>query len=241
MIASVINHLLVKFLRVKIVRFRPSFDFARESLIRTSRVDLVIDGGANRGQWATALKKKFPKLPIISIEPVKIAYADLVKNTKSFENWDALNVALGDEIKTSLLNIADNKEQSSSLLTPTMHLQHYPTVKFKETQTTEVVTLDSIPFPQNRRIFLKLDLQGNELAALKGATNMIQMVVGIEVEMALSQEYEGQGTFIDISNFLYENGFGLFSLADAFRVSDGRTTYVDVLFMRNQASIIDES
>jgi FkbM family methyltransferase len=228
------NALLSKFFRVKIVRYRPPFDLARENLIQHCLVDLVIDGGANRGQWASEVKTKFVELPIISIEPVRDAFQSLARSAESYEKWTTLNVALGEEESTLLMNIANNSEQSSSLLRPSSHLIHYPSVSFNGTQTTDVVTLDSIDIPENSRIYLKLDLQGNELAALRGAVATLEMVLAIEIEMSTIEMYEGQGTFLQVANFLSEYGFEVFSFADSFRDLSGRSIYVDVIFAKEK-------
>jgi FkbM family methyltransferase len=234
MLVSKVNAVLSKLFRVKIVRYRPPFDLARENLIRNCSVDLVIDGGANRGQWASEVKKNFVDLPIISIEPVKAAFQILARSAQPDETWTSLNVALGEEAGTVLMNVANNGEQSSSLLRPSSHLIHYPTVTFNETQTTDVITLDSIDIPENSRIYLKLDLQGSELAALRGAVAMLEMVAVIEIEMTTIQMYEGQGTFLDVANFLAGCGFSVFSFADSFRDVSGRSIYVDVIFAKEK-------
>jgi FkbM family methyltransferase len=233
MLSSKVNTLLSKLFRVKIVRYRPPFDLARETIIRTYSVDLVIDGGANRGQWASEVRAKFNDLPVISIEPVNAAFQVLTRSTQSHKNWTALNVALGKESSTALMNVASNGEQSSSLLKPSSHLVHYPTVGFHDTQTTNVITLDSIDIPIESKIYLKLDLQGNELAALQGATATLEKVLAIEIEMTTIQMYEGQGTFLEVANFLANHGFSLFSFADSFRDPSGQSIYVDVIFARD--------
>jgi FkbM family methyltransferase len=234
MLSSKVNILLTKLFRVKIVRYRPPFDLARENLIQTHSVDLVIDGGANRGQWASEVKAKFKDLPIISIEPVNAAFQVLSRSTQSHKNWTALNVALGNESSTALMNVASNGEQSSSLLRPSSHLIHYPSVSFHDTQITNVITLDSIEIPTDSRIYLKLDLQGNELTALHGATATLEKVVAIEIEMTTIQMYEGQGTFLEVANLLANLGFSLFSFADSFRDPSGQSIYVDVIFAKDK-------
>ena len=151
---SRINGILTRYLGIKISRARPTFDLARRTLIKDLDATFVIDGGANRGQWATALKIEFPNLPILSIEPVNSAFQGLASTASAYSNWKCQNVALSDHLGTATMNVASNGEQSSSLLKPGNHLDYYPSVEFLETQETELVTLDSLNISSDYRVFL---------------------------------------------------------------------------------------
>jgi hypothetical protein len=63
---------------------------------------------------------------------------------------------------------------------------------------------------------------------------MLEMVAVIEIEMTTIQMYEGQGTFLDVANFLAGCGFSVFSFADSFRDVSGRSIYVDVIFAKEK-------
>lgn len=227
-----INELLVKYLGLKIIRSRPTFEQARKHLIESWDVSFVVDGGANRGQWAVEILKEYPNLNVLSIEPISEAFIELESQTAKFANWRSLNVALGDAVGTGVMHVANNDEQSSSLLEPEFHLEHYPTVQFTRTQKTPIITLDSLQIDENEKVYLKLDIQGHELAALIGGSKLLNNVVAIELEMSPIEMYSSQATFLDTANFLAESGFKIFTFADIFRDNDGKWTYVDVIFSR---------
>lgn len=227
-----INELLVKYLGLKITRSRPTFEQARKHLIESCDVSFVVDGGANRGQWAVEILKEYPNLDVLSIEPIREAFLELESQTARFANWRSLNVALGDAVGTGVMHVANNDEQSSSLLEPEFHLEHYPTVQFTRTQETRITTLDSLQIDENEKVYLKLDIQGHELAALIGGSNLLTKVVAIELEMSPIEMYSSQATFLDVANFLDKSGFKIFTFADIFRDNDGKWTYVDVIFSR---------
>lgn len=229
-----INAILTRFLGIRISRARPTFDFARRTLLTQSGATFVIDGGANRGQWAKALKLEFKNLHILSIEPIQSAFQELTLSANRFSNWECKNVALSDHLGEATMNVASNGQQSSSLLKPGNHLDYYPSVKFLETQVTTLITLDSLKISQNELVYLKLDLQGHELPALRGAQELLKRVVAIELEMTTVQMYEGQATFLEVADFLASCGFNIFTFSDAFRGLDGQTVYLDVLFKRNK-------
>jgi FkbM family methyltransferase len=239
MLASRINALLIKLFKVKIVRFRPSFDLARASILFNSGINLVIDGGANRGQWAAQVKKQSHDLPIISVEPINSPFLELSELAATHHNWAAINAALGDKIGSAVMNVANNGEQSSSLLTPSQHLDFYPTVRFQETQYVQIITLDSIEINVDSQIYLKLDLQGNELAALKGAVELLTKVVAIEIEMTTDQMYEGQAPFLEVVTYLGQHDFHLYSFAEPFRNHKGRSMYFDAIFKKEPFVEID--
>ena len=232
MIVSRINSLLQSLFGVRIARARRTFDYARKMLMKGACIDFVIDGGANQGQWATEVKKAFPDLDIISIEPILNAFEILQSEASKYSRWIAINAALGEEESTLIMHVASNDGQSSSLLKPKDHLEYYPTVSFNASQETRVITLDSLQIPHDKKVFLKLDLQGYELIALRGANNLLEKVVAIELEMTTIQMYQGQSTFLEVAAHLAECGFEIFSFADAFRGPDGRSIYIDVLFRR---------
>ena len=232
MISSHINKILVRHLGLKIVRSRPTFEQARKFLIESCDVSYVVDGGANRGQWAIEIVREYPNLEVLSIEPIKAAFVQLESITANFTNWRSLNVGLSDEVGRGTMYVANNGEQSSSLLKPEIHLEQYPTVQFLGKQETELTTLDSLQIHENEKVYLKLDLQGHELAALIGGTNLLNKVVAIELEMSTIEMYSGQPTFLEVANFLGASGFKIFTFADVFRGKNGKCVYVDVIFNR---------
>jgi FkbM family methyltransferase len=232
MIVSKINRLLESLFGIRIARARRTFDSSRQILINGTHVDYVIDGGANQGQWAAEIKRAFPELDVISIEPIFSAFEVLQSEASKYSGWIAINAALGDKESTLIMHVASNDAQSSSLLKPKDHLEYYPTVSFEASQETKVIRLDSLQIPNKRRVFLKLDLQGYELIALRGAKELLKDVYAIELEMTTIQMYQGQSTFLEVASHLSEYGFEIFSFADAFRGPDGRSIYIDVLFRR---------
>jgi len=56
--------------------------------------------------------------------------------------------------------------------------------------------------------FVKLDTQGTELDILQAAsTDLINRLVGIELEVSFVQTYEGQALFSEVDSFLLRHGF----------------------------------
>lgn len=235
MLTNSINKFLIKYLGVKISRSRPTFEQARNSIIGSRGISHVIDGGANRGQWALEVVNKFPNLTLLSIEPINEAFSELETNALRYPNWSVINVALSNSPGRAVMHVSNNGEQSSSVLEPDIHLKHYPTVRFTRTQQTDLVTLDSLGIPQDASVYLKLDLQGNELAALQGGVLLLERVSAIELEVSTVRMYSNQPTFLEIAIFLANHGFSIFTFSDPFRSSDGQCIYFDVLFHKESS------
>ena len=86
MLTNSINKFLVRCFGVKVSRSRPTFEQARSFIIKNADITFVIDGGANRGQWASQIVSEFPDLKMLSIEPISEAFDDLSSNAHPVKN-----------------------------------------------------------------------------------------------------------------------------------------------------------
>jgi FkbM family methyltransferase len=103
-----------------------------------------------------------------------------------------------------------------------------------------VRTLDTLLSGQlsvGDRAFLKMDLQGYELAALKGATEILPMIEVIQTEVSFfAQAYEPP--VVELLTFLDRAGFDLFDVAAlAGRTRDNRLRQGDFIFVRRGAPL----
>jgi FkbM family methyltransferase len=60
--------------------------------------------------------------------------------------------------------------------------------------------------------FFKLNVQGAELEILKGASDILQTVLGLELEMSFVESYLGRPFFSDVDVFARQHGFHFFDL-----------------------------
>ena len=78
--------------------------------------DLVLDVGANEGQYGEILRQEAGYSgSIVSFEPMKLSFSKLQKKTKQDKRWSALNCALGETERTETINISKNSYSSSLL------------------------------------------------------------------------------------------------------------------------------
>jgi FkbM family methyltransferase len=229
-----INRILEKFFGIRLIRRKPTFDDARSFILGLTKPGLVIDGGANQGQWASQILRLSPHLRLISFEPTPSAFETLKQNSLGNKSWEVVNAALGNYDGVIEMNLASNEGQSSSILEPSSHLIHYPQVKFNRIANVPVVRLDTFPLNYSRPIYIKLDVQGAEGIALEGAELILKDVSAIELEIAIDHAYKGQMDFAETVGVLHKLGFSVFSVSDPIRDRNGFTMFVDGLFVRNE-------
>lgn len=239
------NEVLRKHTGFCVRRLPVSFDDFRLELIERHSIDLIVDGGANQGQWASRLidsmRRRHPRLErpnyspplIVSIEPSGKAFGQLLELSKSRTNWIALQCALGATNELGILNISSNDGQSSSLRAPKEHLSSYTTVNFQGSENVRIRRLDDIPEISNgKAIWLKLDIQGFEREAILGADGIMSAVEVIEIETAFREMYEGQSSHLELLSLLESAGFRISRFSDPGTDANGEMLYLDVIATR---------
>ncbi len=205
-----VNSVLGSLFGLEIHQAPTKIEDIRNRLIRILSIDLIIDGGANIGQWASLVNKEFSKTEIWSFEPTKKAF-EVLKETSSVHNqyWKIFNLGLGDKSGEFLINIASNSAESSSLLSPGSNIDYlYPNLQFSETESIKVILLDDLLSElSNRLIYLKLDVQGYESKVFAGARKVLQNTKVIEFESSFSPLYSGETAHHPLVAELMEYGF----------------------------------
>jgi FkbM family methyltransferase len=199
---------------------------------------VVLDVGANIGQWGNLIRQSGFKGRIISFEPVPAAFKHLELVTNQDLEWMALNVGIGEQYRQrASFNVASNSGQSSSFFTMGQaHQQIDPTVTLDETIEIDVIPLDSPAVRKLVRtmdIYLKADVQGSERKVLEGLGDLWPQVQWIELEMWLKEAYLEAPTFWSISEMLRDNNFSLFAIdPGGVSKSSGQQISVDCIWKR---------
>lgn len=227
-----LNRNLKKCFGVGLVRAGGEFEVARATVIEKGACTVVIDGGANSGQWSMRLRKFYPNITIWSFEPLKKPFEQLLVNSRHDINWKVRNEGLGEFEEVVLMHVSSNEGMSSSSKQPTSHLVEFGTVSFDLNESTRMVRLDSIAELHGESIYFKLDVQGSEWQAILGSSGLQESIVAIEVETSFTSMYEGDLTHYQIIPRIIELGFIPFSISPAHRHADGRCTYMDVILVR---------
>lgn len=208
----------------------------RMRMLRYHGVTVVLDVGANGGQYGRELRLARYRGRIVSFEPLAAPFAGLAEAARSDPKWDAVRLALGDSDGEATINVSVNSVSSSLLPVLPASTTAAAGSAFAGVESIAVRRLDGV-FDQyvlaGDVTFLKLDVQGYELHALTGAAGVIERITGIQAEMSLVPLYEGAPLFTDIVAWAEEHGFSLMGLEPGFaEPSTGRLLQVDGIFFR---------
>lgn len=220
-------HRLLRRLGLDLVRYPPSPGPAYARSVEARRnfwlehhgVTLLLDVGANIGQYASLVRSRGYQGRIVSFEPLSIAFAELQKSAQADPAWQVLNVALGTVQTTAMLNVAGYSESSSILPMCDRHVAALPQSAYVRSEAVTVVPLDLLESQfvrANDVVWLKLDVQGYEMQVLEGAEHTLRAVRLIEMELSLVPLYEGQVLICESIERLHQLGFQLIAVEDAF-------------------------
>ena len=116
-----------------------SHPVARKRLLLDShKISLVLDVGANTGQFARRLRSDLGyRNRIVSFEPLSAAFRELERSAHGDPRWEVFRLALGDTEEDREINIANNSCSSSLLAMLPSHLKSAPEARYvgKETIT----------------------------------------------------------------------------------------------------------
>lgn len=226
---------------VIVLKRRPSRDPELQLVVkmRERGIGMLLDVGANTGQFATRVRRTGYCGPMISFEPLSAPHEALVRAASRDPCWTvAPRMALGDEDGTDEINIAENSVSSSLLDVEASSIAAAPASRFSGSETIDVRRLDAVADPAWRRpLALKLDTQGFEMKILDGALQTLPGVSLILAEMSLAPLYRGGAGFSELFARLETEGFRCVGLHQGF--ANDRTNellQVDGLFARERGS-----
>lgn len=157
----------------------------------------LFDVGANVGEFTLEILEAFRnrEFELYAFEPSGHAWSQLNRRVPAGKNVHAIRMALGDvEGKADLYFPEDGSALASLLRRDLVHMN----VNFSKHEQVAVTTLDG--FCRDRNIghihLLKMDVEGNELNVLKGASGLLSRDA-IEVI-----QFEFGGTNIDSRTYL---------------------------------------
>jgi FkbM family methyltransferase len=208
------------------------------------QIDLVVDVGANTGQFARQCREAGYQGEIISFEPSATAHASLLRSAGADPLWNvAGRMALGAADGEIEINIAANSYSSSILPMLHTHLSAAPASRYLHTEKVPLRRLDDVLIPltrhiPDRHIFLKLDVQGYEPQVLAGAPQLLAHTSAVQLEMSLLPLYEGEVLMPEISARMTADNFALWDLEPSFRdPTNGRLLQVDGIFTRSSSHL----
>ncbi|MEM9654238.1 MAG: FkbM family methyltransferase [Actinomycetota bacterium] len=177
---------------------------------------LLLDVGANRGQFATRMLGWGYADHLWSFEPLSAAFDLLEQASATCDRWRAFNIGFDDHPADRIVSVASNGGASSTMASVIDgHATFAPTVGFDRTEQVKTQTLhaflagDELATCGPDSVALKLDTQGWEVPILDGARDSLATVDLVLVETSVQPLYQGGSTFAAINGRLEDHGFRL--------------------------------
>ncbi len=218
--------------KFSVTSFKMISDLARQGVLPGT----VIDVGANVGQFAVASAKLFPNVSVHSFEPNPDCVALLKKHVKPLGNVKVYPIALGDEEGEVAFHVNSHSHSSSILPLSSNHLEAFPDAREVNSIRVKVSTLDRVfsGIELAAPVLLKLDVQGYEAQALRGAVETLKRVDYVILEASFKPMYEGEMLFMEVVRLMEAYGFSF--LRPVGWLNDPKTGEIiqmDALFRRN--------
>lgn len=192
----------------------------------------VFDVGANVGNYGGFLRDEVGyNGKIISIEPVGQMFKTLEARSRRDPLWKVMQIALGAENGSLPINVT--KDTSfSSFLSPS-HSTVSDFVDYNVVERVEIVTIKRFEdlfsslggVEALGRTYLKLDTQGFDLEALKGAGRAIEFVAAMQSEISVLPVYSDMPAWREAIAAYEAAGFSVSGIFPVTR--DGRLRAVE--------------
>mgnify|MGYP006109627661 CR=1 FL=1 len=229
---------LIRVLRETIKKFFEARILNVIDILPNGGILTLIDIGA-AGEIQPRWKPFSKKLKYIGFEPDKRSRDTLNNKKNDFLEYIIYPHALADIKKKVSLYLCRNPTGSSLYEPNTNFLANFPNAERLDVisrDTLSVIPIDSLDIKDAD--FIKIDIQGGELSALKGANLQLERILGLELEVEFIDLYKYQPLFGDICNHLSDKGFEFIDFVNLSRWERsahnnfGQCTFGDGLFLR---------
>ncbi len=193
-----------------------SFSHLR-NLLREQAIDLVIDIGANTGQFAGLVRRVGYAGDIVSFEPLSSARKALESRAAGDSRWVVRPEALG-RIRGmgTLLAYTNSTFSSFNAINEFGRNRFGAQVEAVGGERVEITPLDDligeIARNGSRRILLKTDTQGYDLEVLAGAVGTLRDARAVLAEASTIPIYDRSTRLTDLLCYLEREGFALSGL-----------------------------
>jgi FkbM family methyltransferase len=210
------------------------------TMLAHHRINLVLDVGANVGQFAINLRTNFGyRGRIVSFEALQAPHAAVSKSSQKDPLWEvAPQAAIGALDGEIEINVSGNSVSSSILPMLDSHAQAAPDSRYRGVEKVPLRRLDTLAMQyikEGSRIFLKVDTQGYERQVLEGAPAVMHKAVGVALEVSLTPLYQGDRLMPEMVQYMDGLGFELWGVSPAFvDQRTGRSLQLDAVFFRSQ-------
>jgi FkbM family methyltransferase len=189
----------------------------------------AVDAGAYRGDWTREFWNVFPRMPVLLVEPQPSLSSQLLTLAANTPGSQVLTAALSDKMGSAVFTL---QETNSRIRTG----ESTDGESICVTCSTLVDILAARPeFNPN---LLKLDLQGHELQAMRGAGDALSSFEVIIAEMSVIPIGDVPA-FAEVNRFFELQGYKLYDVLPMYdRPLDGALWQLDAFYVRHGSPLI---
>ncbi len=200
--------------------------------------NVVVDGGANRGQFFALARPVFPDAVFHLIEPQPACIPDLDALAAADRGEVFVHCTALTEPGVERVRMVGGGEDGGGVGNWVAKPSDDAAGEIQADATTLDELLDGRVVREDHAL-LKLDLETHELLALKGASSLLQKVEAVLTEISFYDSNDwGAPRFAEIVAFLRERRFLLYEFASlSGRARDGRLRMGDAVFLREDSAL----
>lgn len=201
-----------------------------------NRAITIFDVGANRGLKTKEFIKHFPGAELHAFEPYQPLFAELESQFSGLKNIHLHNLGISSQPGQKIFNVNRGIDTSSFLTSKHTGLSSDAQVATLSQVLLRLTTMEKVV--EERKIsrihILKLDIQGSELDALKGAQRLLKekKIDLIFTEAYFVEQYVDQPLFYDIASYLKQYDYFLQDIYNPI-YGKNRLAWCDAVFIRN--------
>lgn len=203
-------------------------------MMKSIDVATLVDVGANVGQFTLLTVALHPNVNVEAFEPLPAPASVFRRLFQGNDRVKLHQVAIGPSATSAAMNVARRNDSSSLLPITARQTESFPGTDKIGTEQIKVVTLSSVVSPDAIRApaFLKLDVQGYELEALRGCRDLLHIFEYVYAELSFVEFYEGQAMAYEVIDFLAQEGFLIDGMYNTQYDASGKSIQCDCLFKR---------
>lgn len=205
---------------------------AEHRYVLSRDLKMVVDIGANRGQFALAARQWAPQAQIVSFEPLTAPVAVFRRVFSGDDQVVLHQAAIGPESMRRKMHVSAKDDSSSLLPISSLQTTMFPgteetaTVEVRTAPLDEFVSADDLQMPA----MLKLDVQGFEYDALRGCESLLERFDRVYCECSFVELYSGQKLAWEVIDWLSARGFRLIGVFNFVYDHQGQAVQADFLF-----------